>query len=120
PSFLYSDDAYDINDFDIGLLRGAFLLKVYKHIFTGPSSALKDTPGPSAGTKAPIGKKNGLTKPTPETIAYAAVQARFVLSKQAQWGTDDGDFSNIDFFNAVLALFDDEEWATDTLNYFHK
>lgn len=61
------------------------LSKVWHHIFDGPSVASKsrhdDETPPKAGRGSKQGhaKKNGLTKVTPETIAYAAVQASFVF-----------------------------------------
>jgi hypothetical protein len=91
PTFLYEEGVYDPGEIDKGLLRGHFLLrvsrlfivhrvfaedivaKVYKHIFTSPSSALKDSPGTNA-TRSGNAKIHHMTRVTPTTIAYAAVQ----------------------------------------------
>jgi hypothetical protein len=47
-------------------------MQVFRHIFTGPASAI--SPGKRKGTKPSKGKLHQLTRPTPNTIAYAAVQ----------------------------------------------
>jgi hypothetical protein len=73
PSFLYaSGTAYDKDNEDLGLFRGFLLVRVFRHIFTGPSSAMN--PGVKANKyKA---KKFKLTEVTGRTIAYASVQVR--------------------------------------------
>jgi hypothetical protein len=44
PSFLYeSETAYDGENEDIGLFCGFLLVRVYRHIFTGPSSVMNPT-----------------------------------------------------------------------------
>jgi len=71
PSFLYdSETAYDEENEDIGLFRGFLLVRVYRHIFTGPSSAMN----PTAKVNKSKARKFGLTKVTGRTIAYACVQ----------------------------------------------
>jgi len=47
--------------------------QVFRHIFTGPSSALGT---PTRATKDPKAVIHGLTAATGRTIAYAAVQVR--------------------------------------------
>ncbi len=47
--------------------------QVFRHIFTGPSSALGK---PTRATKDPKAILHGLTAVTGRTIAYAAVQVR--------------------------------------------
>jgi len=74
PSFLYeSDTAYDEENEDIGLFRGFLLVRVFRHIFTGPSSAMD----PRAKANKYKAKKFKLTKVTGRTIAYACVQVRY-------------------------------------------
>jgi hypothetical protein len=89
PAFLYDDDMYDPGEPDKGLLRGHVVLRVcnfiyatsmannvnlqsFRHFFTGPVSAM--SVGDRKSTKPPKAKIHGLTKPTPRTIAYSAVQ----------------------------------------------
>ncbi len=72
PIFCYDESKYDPQNPKQGLLQGHFLLCVYCHIFTGPSSTFeKKTKG-----QLPCGALNGLSKPTPEMIGYAAIIVR--------------------------------------------
>jgi hypothetical protein len=90
PTFLYDEAVdYDPNEIDKGLCRGHFLLRVsrgfltvkqikksfpfqlYRHIFTGPSSAVQKVRKASKRSKAQI---HGMTEVTGRTIAYACVQ----------------------------------------------
>jgi hypothetical protein len=50
-------------------------LQVWRHIFTGPASVLKKTPGPASGKRCNA-QIHGMTRVTPRSIAYAAVQVR--------------------------------------------
>jgi hypothetical protein len=94
PSFLYDSEIdYDPNAPEEGFLRGSVLVrvcasllhrffscinsiyKVYRHIFTGPGTALTGkTYKTVKGGKAKIHRQ---TEVTPETIAYAAVMVSF-------------------------------------------
>ena len=58
--------------FRIRLNVSLHCLQTYRHIFTSPSSALKNTPG-AGRTKSGQAKLNGLVSVTPRTIAYAAL-----------------------------------------------
>jgi len=88
PSFLYETGTiYDEKNEEVGLFRGFLLVRVglffidyesrdvafqvFRHIFTGPSTAMNSSTGPHK-TKA---KKFKLTEVTGRTIAYASVQA---------------------------------------------
>ena len=73
PSFLYASDwIYDEDNEDAGLFRGFLLVRVFRHIFTGPLSAMN----PNMKSNKFKAKKFKLTKPTGRTIAYACVQVR--------------------------------------------
>jgi hypothetical protein len=77
PSFLYEiETAYDEENEDIGLFRGFLLVRVYRHIFTGPSSAMN----PTAKVNKSKARKFRLTEVTGRTIAYACVQVRDCVS----------------------------------------
>ncbi|KAG1817491.1 uncharacterized protein BJ212DRAFT_1270055 [Suillus subaureus] len=41
PTFMYKDGRYDHEDSMKGLFKGALLVRMFKHIFTSPSSASK-------------------------------------------------------------------------------
>ncbi|KAG1860517.1 hypothetical protein C8R48DRAFT_576489, partial [Suillus tomentosus] len=73
PTFLYDESMFDPAKKSQGCLRGYYLKRVFRHIFTGPSSALN--PNARRGTKTPKGRSHGMTSPLPRAIAYAAVQA---------------------------------------------
>ena len=69
PVFCYDKSKYDPENPKQGLFQGYFLLHIYWHIFSGPSSALKKK---DKGRNS-HGQKNCLLVPTPETIGYAAI-----------------------------------------------
>jgi hypothetical protein len=76
PSFLYdTDTVYDPDNEDLGLFRGYLLVRVYRHIFTGPTSAMN----PIAKVNKSKARKFRLMEVTGRTIAYASVQVRCVL-----------------------------------------
>jgi len=75
PSFLYENETfYDEDNKDIGLFRSYLLVRVYRHIFTGPTSAMN----PAAKANKSKAKKFKLTEVTGRTIAYASVQVRYL------------------------------------------
>jgi hypothetical protein len=76
PSFLYeTETAYDEENEDIGLFRGFLLVRVFRHIFTGPTSAME----PKTKVNKSKAKKFRLTKVTGRMIAYASIQVRFLI-----------------------------------------
>ncbi|KAG1759612.1 hypothetical protein EDD22DRAFT_752920, partial [Suillus occidentalis] len=75
PTFLYDESMFDPIKKSQGCLRGYYLKRVFRHIFTGPSSALNANA--RRGTKTPKGRIHGMTSPLPRAIAYAAVQVGF-------------------------------------------
>ncbi|KAF8314655.1 hypothetical protein F5887DRAFT_834557, partial [Amanita rubescens] len=126
PVFCYDESKYDPENPKEGLFQGYFLLRVYRHIFSGPSSALakKDKGRNSRG------QKNGLPAPTPETIGYAAIMARWALSASPSFGEDEPNFRSDDFYYNILELLDEEaptqtcddefdkSWADATLSWW--
>jgi hypothetical protein len=90
PTYLYDESMLDPARKNQGCLRGYYLKRVccsylflfvefdlqfeqvFRHIFTGPSSAISATA--HKGTKAPKGRIHSMTSPLPRAIAYAAVQ----------------------------------------------
>ncbi|KAG1904372.1 uncharacterized protein F5891DRAFT_909994, partial [Suillus fuscotomentosus] len=72
PAFLYDESMLDPTRKRQGCLRGYYLKRVFRHIFTGPSSAI--SANAHKGNKAPKGRMHGMTSPLPRAIAYAAVQ----------------------------------------------
>ncbi|KAI0288891.1 hypothetical protein BC826DRAFT_915268, partial [Russula brevipes] len=119
PSFLYPEEEYNPEAIDENLLRGPFLLSCFRHIFTGPRTALKKSPGKSPGKKSKA-DLYGITKVTPENIAYAAILCRHILNSNESWATEDSGFRADIFYANIVDLFDDKEWAQDTLDWWNK
>ncbi|PSR73080.1 hypothetical protein PHLCEN_2v11050 [Hermanssonia centrifuga] len=121
PCFLYAGGRFNPIDVEEGLLRGEFLLSVYRCIFTGPRTAMKESRGPSAGRPSKA-KKSGMTKVTPRTIAYAAVLGRFSISGQDEWSLEDGSYKLEDLFKTILEAFDDlnDPWCVSTLGWWNQ
>ncbi|KAI0075886.1 hypothetical protein K474DRAFT_1708677 [Panus rudis PR-1116 ss-1] len=88
-----------------------------KHIYTGHST-WNQGPGHQAG-KASSTQKMGMTSVTSRAIAYAAVQARFAICSCQDWGADDRDFSNEEFYWQVVEMIDDERHK-ETIKYFNE
>ncbi|KZT04048.1 uncharacterized protein LAESUDRAFT_658485 [Laetiporus sulphureus 93-53] len=47
------------------------------------------------------------------------VQAHFALNSQREWAESDGDFDYEEYYNYILALFDDKEWCEATLDWYN-
>ncbi|KAJ6586266.1 hypothetical protein DFH09DRAFT_1308304 [Mycena vulgaris] len=108
PYLLYRDGyEYNEDDREDGLLEGHTLFACAKHIYQGPSAALK-APGYNRG-KAGNAALNGVTALTRRDIAYVACQSRFALSSQQHWGVADGTFSYLDFFWTIVDILRGEE-----------
>ena len=41
------------------------------------------------------------------------------MDLQQSWCENDGEFSYGKFYNNILALFEDEEWAADVLEWYN-
>ncbi|KAJ6563827.1 hypothetical protein B0H19DRAFT_1258359 [Mycena capillaripes] len=108
PYFMYRDGyVYNSDDREDGLLEGSTMFAASKHIYQGPSVALKQD-GYTRG-KAGNAALNGVTALTARDIAYVGVQTRFALSSQQNWGHMDGGFSYLDFYWSIVDLLQGEE-----------
>ncbi|KIK00735.1 hypothetical protein K443DRAFT_664331 [Laccaria amethystina LaAM-08-1] len=108
PRFLYPDgQEYNEDDTVSGILRGHLMIRVAKHIFQGPSAALKAA-GYHRG-KQGIASLIHIISMDPHLIAYIAVQARFSISSSQQWSQLDGSFDYGKFYWNIVGLFDDGE-----------
>ncbi|KIL55701.1 hypothetical protein M378DRAFT_90490, partial [Amanita muscaria Koide BX008] len=119
-TFLYNKNLpYDPNEKDKGLFQGAFLVKIYIHLFCGPGVAANGLDAPI--TKSSKGDRIGLTSATPVTIAYAICQSYYVLTSSGHWHHSCLHVNLSQLFSTVLELFDDDEqWSTDTISWWNK
>ncbi|KAF7967233.1 hypothetical protein HWV62_35079 [Athelia sp. TMB] len=118
PNFLFSK--FNKDDIEEGLLRGFLLVRVYKHIFTGPSSAFKTATTRKINKRRDNAALSKLTQVTPITIAYAAIQASGSFQPRENWSENDGEFSMVAFFKVIVNMFaQDSEWATETLRWWN-
>ena len=143
PAFCYDESMeFDSENPKHGLLQGELLLRVYRHIFSGPTSTLGGKP---RGGQCARGVSNGLTQPTPEMIAYVTMmvcicymygllvtypaEARWALSSSKSLGDDDDQgFRLDDFYYKIIELLDEEApmrrekfdktWAEATLAWW--
>ncbi|KAG1760158.1 hypothetical protein EDD22DRAFT_955192 [Suillus occidentalis] len=119
PTFLYDESMFDPAKKSQGCLRGYYLKRVFRHIFTGPSSALN--PNARRGTKTPKGRIHGMTSPLPRAIAYAAVQAYFQLSSSNIWCQEIEDLDLVDLYDRVVDMFEgntNRKWVEETLQHW--
>ncbi|KAI0282050.1 hypothetical protein BC826DRAFT_1110980 [Russula brevipes] len=59
-------------------------------------------------------------KLTPETIAYAAIMCRHVLNSKESWAVQDGSFQANVFYHNIVDLFEDKDWADETMAWWNK
>ncbi|KAI0040570.1 hypothetical protein FA95DRAFT_1611701 [Auriscalpium vulgare] len=108
PRLLYPEGhVFNPENIDDGLFRSHVLIRVAKHIFQGPSSALQG-PGYKKG-RAGVAKLIGMTKMTPHALAYVIVQARFSMSDVQEWHVIDRDFDYRTFFWNVVGILETDE-----------
>ncbi|KAI0071489.1 hypothetical protein K474DRAFT_1679369 [Panus rudis PR-1116 ss-1] len=101
PAFLYPQDQAihptgSSADLLAGFGYGHFAVRVAKHIFSGPSSALEG-PGYHKG-RSSNATLCGLNAMMPEAFAYAMIQARYALSSQPEWSLRDNQFDVEEFY----------------------
>ncbi|KAF8271152.1 hypothetical protein EI94DRAFT_614436 [Lactarius quietus] len=122
PAFLYEDLAkYNPDEVMTGLMRGYFLARCLRAIFTGPKTVANhlgrnQRPGPRS-----IAEKSGLKTVTVPIIVYVTIQARFALSDQGSWTGRDKAFDYEEFAETLFKIFElDDEWAAQTVRWWNK
>ncbi|KAI0743207.1 hypothetical protein BC629DRAFT_1599723 [Irpex lacteus] len=120
-AFLYHSEEFRKDDVEYGLFRGPLLLSVLRHLFTGPSSALSNVPGPSSVGQPPVAVQLDIKQVTPEMIAWAAVMCYFAFCSRNSWHLQDGGVNLLSLWDAVLAAFNDRDsiWAVETLQWYN-
>ncbi|KAG8961996.1 hypothetical protein FRC00_010731 [Tulasnella sp. 408] len=107
--FMYENYPPSPNSLNRGLLCSTMLIKAYKAVFLGPSSA---TVGPTSGgtqsTKLGNTILGGITGVTPSTIAYITCIVQFALSSEPQFtpGSVHQGFDNCGFFRALIQMLE--------------
>lgn len=129
PRFLYPhDQVYNPEDLFEGVFRGHLLIRAAKCILIGRSCAVS-RPGFSTRRRGNAALA-GITTVNSRIIAYIAVQVRFALTSEPEWGRKDSGnkssnkrsaaFDYHAFYRSVLsALEDDEEDMAEIIGYWN-
>ncbi|KAF7359979.1 hypothetical protein MVEN_00724800 [Mycena venus] len=98
--------------------KGEICLRSAKAIYMGPDSALEG----DGYHKGRPGKASiiGLKTFTRRVIAGVITQIHFSMSSKQDWHKKDGDFDYEVFFWTIYNLFDDEEWAEETIALWNR
>ncbi|KAI0743683.1 hypothetical protein C8Q80DRAFT_1272335 [Daedaleopsis nitida] len=93
PSFLFQEQVvghYDENKPSKGAFKSRMLVDIYRHLITGPTSALAAPGKPGKGCST-LSRKWHLTMVMPEYLVYVASLVDFLLSDEGDWtGSDPG------------------------------
>ncbi|KAJ7624200.1 hypothetical protein DFH06DRAFT_1445807 [Mycena polygramma] len=118
PSCFYADGADDLDAPEVGLFRAPFLLRVTRHIWTAPSSAMD---GAQEIPQVCAARAHNKFTMDAEMLGYVCCQARTMISTSA-WVAKDGKYDYNKLFDSVVALFADptDSWAVETLDWFQK
>ncbi|KAM6491676.1 hypothetical protein JOM56_012920 [Amanita muscaria] len=110
PSFLYDETIpYDPHNKDEGLLQGHVLIRAYRHIITGPKTALKPDLIKAKNSRCKS-EKIVLTKSDRYTIAYTVY---YSISAADNWGPVLSDGFNLQgLYNRVIHFLEDEKDST--------
>ncbi|KAG1728944.1 hypothetical protein EDD22DRAFT_410910 [Suillus occidentalis] len=121
PSMFYDMSLYNPKNKKAGFLRGHAIVQGWRHIFTGPMSALsKDRTRRSS--KPTKGKMHNLTEPGPLNIMYAAIQMYFVASNAESWTSEIGSMNLEEMYYTAVDLLlgehAEDEWVKDLLQFW--
>ncbi|KAF9555025.1 hypothetical protein CPC08DRAFT_766259 [Agrocybe pediades] len=104
PSCLWPHNGYDPDQTDADLFRSPVLLSVFKHIFTSPTSAVKNA-SEKPKTRHPQATINGMECVTAGSILYAAMMYRHAISSLDDWRDDEKVFIRSEFFKSMMNFF---------------
>ncbi|KAI9431323.1 hypothetical protein H4582DRAFT_2085154 [Lactarius indigo] len=113
PAFLYEDpDKYNPDDVLSGFMRGYFLTRCLRVIFTGPRTAMRPLRPNQKPSRTCVARLFNLESVSASIVVYVAVQARFALSSQQTWSGKDEDFDYEEFAENLFKVFEEnEQWA---------
>ncbi|KAI9433957.1 hypothetical protein H4582DRAFT_2081635 [Lactarius indigo] len=122
PAFLYEDpDKYNPDDVLSGFMRGYFLTRCLRVIFTGPRTAMRPLRPNQKPSRTCVARLFNLESVSASIVVYVAVQARFALSSQQTWSGKDEDFDYEEFTENLFKVFEEnEQWAEQTIRWWNK
>ncbi|KAI0753028.1 hypothetical protein C8Q80DRAFT_1267467 [Daedaleopsis nitida] len=91
PAFLFEEEVvghFDANIPSKGVFKSCLLVDIYRHLITGPSSAIS-APRKTGNGRTTLSRKWHLTKVMPEYLAYVASLLDFILSDNGDWSSTD-------------------------------
>ncbi|KZT01020.1 uncharacterized protein LAESUDRAFT_764058 [Laetiporus sulphureus 93-53] len=121
PSMVYPENGYNPCAVDENALKSDLLASCFRALFTRPRSGKlprNKVPGEhkKGGGHNPIAYNYRMKECNEYNIAYLA---RFAANSQSEWTEADDDFCSEEFFNFILALFEDPEWREKTLAWYN-
>ncbi|PPR03769.1 hypothetical protein CVT24_007512 [Panaeolus cyanescens] len=126
PSFMWWEGGFipGPENFHTNLLRSNTLVRVFRHIFTGPLSARKSL---DEEVKSFVGhaKREKMETVTPGSIAYACYMLRHGATSNNSYKKDDRLFSYEKYYERVVAMLDKSraaanvEWIEDTIKWWN-
>ncbi|KAH8983888.1 hypothetical protein EDB86DRAFT_3084964 [Lactarius hatsudake] len=120
-AFLYEDpENYNPTNLLSGFMWGYFLPRCLHAIFTGPRTAMR-VPSPNdRPARDSVAKLCKVEKVTVPIIVYVAMLARFTLSSQPAWSSQDGKFDYQDFADMLFQVFKhDDDWTEQTIRWWN-
>ncbi|KAG1755335.1 hypothetical protein EDD22DRAFT_957388 [Suillus occidentalis] len=120
PSMFYNMSLYNPRNKKLGFLRSHTIVQGWRHIFTGPMSALSKE-HTHCSSKPAKGKKHHLTEPGPRNIMYAAIQIYFVACNAESWTPEVGTMNLDDLYYTAVDLLEthaDEQWVKDLMQFW--
>ncbi|KAI9431146.1 hypothetical protein H4582DRAFT_2085408 [Lactarius indigo] len=116
PAFLYEDpENYDPTNLLSGFMRGYFLPRI-----RWPRTAMR-VPSPNdRPARDSVAKLCKVQKVTVPIIVYVAMLARFTLSSEPSWTSQDGKFDYQDFADMLFQVFKhDDNWTEQTIRWWN-
>ncbi|KAG6375000.1 hypothetical protein JVT61DRAFT_3775 [Boletus reticuloceps] len=121
PGFMWEDNGSNFNENNLfqGFLRGFYIERVTRHIFTGLSTGMG---GEARGSKPNNSELNHMEEVGGAHLAYAAVQARFGISSKTRWLEKDKIFDYRKYYYVLADLIDDcddVEWRDSLFKHYN-
>ncbi|KIK35590.1 hypothetical protein CY34DRAFT_95817, partial [Suillus luteus UH-Slu-Lm8-n1] len=126
PAFIYEGtppgNDFDPDNVQEGFLKGYYLKRVFRHIFTSPSSALIPD-GETNTIRGCNAKLHGMEKVEPEHIAYAFIQSQFSIAARDKWHETDGCYKYSEAYTRLIKAIreaPDRTWAESLLQWWNQ